>query len=85
MHLAFFITMLQINTEEEFLKPLIKEGKGEEKKEEVNKDLLRILNAKKEKKEVKEVKSWKEIKENEVMIFEVLKFGHLLVFVALFI
>ena len=58
-----------------------KEG-GKEKKSEKGKELLRFLG---EKEKPKEIMSWKEIKENEVFIFELLKWGHLLVFLALFL
>lgn len=64
-------------------KEVKKEGSENGKKKE---DLLRFLSEKKEhgvhKKE--EEKPWSEIKENESNIFELLKFGHLLVFLALF-
>ena len=69
VHLAFFISMLQISIDEEFLKPILKSKEGEgEKKPEKGKELLRFLEEK-EKSKPKEVKTWKEIKENEAFIF----------------
>lgn len=66
MHLAFFISMLQLSMEEEFLKAPV-EKKEEGKKSEKKEDLLRFLEGK-EKKPV-EKKTWKEIKEGEITIF----------------